>query len=42
VNAVNDQKDDIKQTSEKLQELGKQIENLNKTLSPGGQVKITM
>jgi hypothetical protein len=42
VNAVNDQKDDIKQTSEKLQELGKQIENLNKSLSPGGQVKITM
>ena len=42
VNAVKDQKDEIKQTSEKLQELGKQIENLNKTLSPGGQVKITM
>ena len=42
VNAVNDQKDEIKQTSEKLQELGKQIENLNKSLSPGGQVKITM
>jgi hypothetical protein len=41
VNAVKDQKDEIKQTSEKLQELGKQIENLNKTLSPGGQVKIT-
>lgn len=42
VNAVKDQKDEIKQTSEKLQELGKQIENLNKSLSPGGQVKITM
>jgi len=42
VNAVNDQKDEIKQTSDKLQELGKQIEDLNKSLSPGGQVKITM
>jgi len=42
VNAVKDQKDEIKQTSEKLQELGKQIENLNKSLSPGGQVKITI
>lgn len=42
VNAVKDQKDEIKQTSEKLQELGRQIENLNKSLSPGGQLKITM
>jgi hypothetical protein len=42
VNAVNDQKDEIKQTSDKLQELGKQIEDLNKSLSPGGQVNITM
>jgi len=42
VNAVKDQKDEIKQTSDKLQALGKQIEDLNKSLSPGGQVKITM
>ena len=42
VNAVKDQKDEIKQTSDKLQELGKQIEDLNNSLSPGGQVKITM
>jgi hypothetical protein len=42
VNAVKDQKDEIKQTSEKLEALGKQIENLNKSLSPGGQVKITI
>jgi len=42
VNAVKDQKADIIQTSDKLQALGKQIENLNKSLSPGGQVKITM
>jgi hypothetical protein len=42
VNAVKDQKDEIKQTSEKLQELGNQIKNLNKSLSPGGQLKITM
>ena len=42
VDAVKDQKDEIKQTSEKLEALGKQIENLNKSLSPGGQVKISM
>ncbi len=42
VNAVKEQKDGIKQTSVKLQELGKQIEDLNKSLSPGGQVKITI
>ena len=42
VNAVKDQKDEIKKTSNKLQELGKQIENLNKSLSPGGQVNITI
>ena len=41
VNAVKDQKDDIKKTADKLQELGKQIEGFNKSLSPGGQVKIT-
>jgi hypothetical protein len=42
VKAVKDQGDDVKQTSEKLQELGKQIEDLNKSLSPGGQVKISI
>lgn len=42
VNLVKDQTDEIKQTSEKLQELGKQIQDLNNSLSPGGQVKITM
>jgi len=42
VNAVKEQKADIKQTANKLQELGKQIEDLNKSLSPGGQVKITI
>lgn len=42
VNAVKDQKADIKQTSDKLQALGKQIDDLNKSLSPGGQVKISM
>lgn len=42
VNAVKDQTAQIKQTSEKLQELGKQIEDLNKSLSPGGQVNIQM
>jgi tetrahydromethanopterin S-methyltransferase subunit B len=39
---VKDQTNEIKQTSEKLQELGKQIEDLNKSLSPGGQVNIQM
>jgi len=42
VNAVKDQTAEIKQTSDKLQELGKQIEDLNNSLSPGGQVNITM
>jgi peptidoglycan hydrolase CwlO-like protein len=40
VNAVKDQTDEIDQTSKKIQELGKQIEDLNKSLSPGGQVNI--
>ena len=40
VNAVKDQQDDIQQTSKKLEELGKQLKNLNKSLSPGGQLKI--
>lgn len=42
VSAVKDQKAEIKQTGDKLQELGKQVEDLNKSLSPGGQVKISM
>jgi len=42
VNAVKDQTSEIKQTSDKLQELGKQIEDLNTSLSPGGQVNITI
>jgi hypothetical protein len=42
VNAVKDQKDEIKQTDAKLQALGKQIEDLNTSLSPGGQVNITI
>jgi hypothetical protein len=42
VNLVKDQTAEIKQTSDKLQELGKQIQDLNKSLSPGGQVQITM
>jgi hypothetical protein len=42
VNAVKDQKDEIKQTESKLQELGKQIQDLNTSLSPGGQLNITI
>jgi len=42
VDAVKDQKDEIKQTGSKLQALGKQIEDLNKSLSPGGQLNITI
>ena len=42
VNAVKDQQDEVKQTSNKIAELGKQIEDLNKSLSPGGQVNITI
>lgn len=42
VNAVKDQKDEIKQTDAKLQALGKQIEDLNTSLSPGGQLNITI
>lgn len=42
VNAVKDQQDEIKQTSKKLEELGKQIEDLNTSLSPGGQLNITI
>ena len=42
VNAVKDQKDDIKQTADKIEALGKQIEDLNTSLSPGGQLNITI
>ena len=42
VNAVKDQKDEIKQTDSKLQAVGKQIEDLNTSLSPGGQLNITI
>lgn len=42
VNAVKDQKEQIKQTDSKLQALGKQIEDLNTSLSPGGQLNITI
>ena len=42
VNAVKDQKDEIKQTDAKLQALGKQIQDLNTSLSPGGQLNITI
>lgn len=42
VNAVKEQQADIQQTSKKLEELGKQIKDLNKSLSPGGQVNITI
>ena len=42
VDAVKDQKDEIKQTENKLQALGKQIQDLNTSLSPGGQLNITI
>ena len=42
VNAVKEQKEQIKQTDSKLQALGKQIEDLNTSLSPGGQLNITI
>ena len=41
VTAVKDQTEQIKLTQSKLQSLGKQVENLNKSLSPGGKVKVT-
>lgn len=40
VKAMKEQNESIKQTDEKLQELGKQIEDLNNSLSPGGQLNI--
>ena len=42
VDAVKEQKEEIKQTEDKLQELGKQIQDLNTSLSPGGQLNITI
>jgi polyhydroxyalkanoate synthesis regulator phasin len=42
VDAVKDQKDEIKQTADKIDALGKQIQDLNKSLSPGGQLNITL
>ena len=42
VDAMKEQKDEIKQTENKLQALGKQIQDLNKSLSPGGQLNITI
>ena len=40
VKAMKEQKESIQQTEDKLQELGKQIKDLNKSLSPGGQLNI--
>ena len=40
VKAMKEQNESVKQTDEKLQELGKQIEDLNNSLSPGGQLNI--
>jgi len=42
VDAVKDQKDSIKQNADAIQAVGKQIEDLNKSLSPGGQVNIQL
>jgi archaellum component FlaC len=42
VNAVKDQKEQIKETDNKLQALGKQIQDLNNSLSPGGKVNIAI
>ena len=42
VDAVKDQKDSIKQNADAIQAVGKQIEDLNKSLSPGGQVDIQL
>jgi hypothetical protein len=42
VDAVQDQKDSIKQNADAIQAVGKQIEDLNKSLSPGGQVNIQL
>jgi len=42
VDAVKDQKDSIKQNAAQIHAVGKQIEDLNKSLSPGGQVNIQL
>ena len=42
VDVVKDQKDRIKQNADAIQAVGKQIEDLNKSLSPGGQVNIQL
>jgi hypothetical protein len=42
VDAVKDQKDSIKQNADAIQAVGKQIEDLNNSLSPGGQVNIQL
>jgi hypothetical protein len=42
VNAVKEQKTRINDTDKKLQALGVKIEDLNKSLSPGGQLNITI
>ncbi len=42
VNAVKDQTAQINETTRQLQTLGKQVEDLNKSLSPGGKVNITI
>ena len=42
VDVVKDQKDSIKQNADAIQAVGKQIEDLNKSLSPGGQVDIQL
>ena len=42
VDQVNEQKENIAKTDTDLQSLGKQIEDLNKSLSPGGQLDIKM
>ena len=42
VDAVKEQKDAIKETESKMTELGNKIQNLNKSLSPGGQLNIAI
>ena len=42
VKVAKDQREAIKQTNSKLEALGKQIEDLNKSLSPGGELDITI
>jgi hypothetical protein len=42
VDAVKDQQENIKKTASDIQALGKQVEDLNTSLSPGGQVDIQL